>query len=62
MAEGSAVVRSMMGTPARIGGMPSSPVTMAMPGMGLADGVVAYLVVIGAKLPARGDMTMSENR
>ena len=31
MAECSAVVRSMMGTPARIGGMPSSPVTMAMP-------------------------------
>ena len=33
MAECSAVVRSMIGTPARIGGMPSSPVTMAMPDM-----------------------------
>src|SRR6266852_4141543 len=33
LAECSAVVRSMMGTPARIGGMPSSPVTMAMPDM-----------------------------
>ena len=33
MAECSAVVRSMIGTPARIGGMPSSPVTIAMPDM-----------------------------
>jgi uncharacterized protein with beta-barrel porin domain len=28
---GSALVRSMMGTPARMGGMSSAPVTIAMP-------------------------------